>query len=58
MKEEKTKNVSNEAEAEALRIHNVVGQSEQLCEHQYFWDNSQDDECMKRTCEKCGHKDA
>ena len=39
-------------------IPDVVGRSEQLCDHEYVCDNSQDYECMKRTCEKCGHKDA
>lgn len=28
------------------------------CVHQYVWDNPNNDDCMKRTCKSCGHKDA
>ena len=43
----------------ALRIHDVVGQSEQLvCEHEWVWENPNDQDCMKRRCERCGHREA
>ena len=48
-----------EAINEALNLHSVVGQSEQLvCEHEWVWENPNEDDCLKRRCERCGKKEA
>ena len=56
--EEMAKNICELLNHQSKVNNSVLDDVINTCVHQYKWDNPNNDECMKRTCELCGHKDA